>query len=228
VVSAFHRQRADGFAGIFDDVAGAAGGADLADDGKDDVLGGDAGRQLPVDTHQHVLRLLLDQRLGRQHMLDFRRADAVGERAEGAMRRGVAVAADDGHPRQGEALLRPDNVDDALPAVGLVIIFDAEIGGVLRQRLDLNAAFLVLDAEFAVGRGRHVVVDDGQRLRRLAHRPAGHAQPFEGLRAGDLVDEMAVDIDQAGAVFLPVDDVVVKNLVVKRARCGHFASNPSI
>jgi hypothetical protein len=26
-----------------------------------------------------------------------------------------------------------------------------EIGGVLGQRLDLNAAFLVLDAEFAVG-----------------------------------------------------------------------------
>ena len=42
--AAFHRERADGVAGIFDDVAGAAGGADLADDGEDDVLGGDAGR----------------------------------------------------------------------------------------------------------------------------------------------------------------------------------------
>ena len=33
---------ANGLAGIFDDMAGAAGGADLADDGEDDVLGGDA------------------------------------------------------------------------------------------------------------------------------------------------------------------------------------------
>ena len=49
--AAFHRQRADRFAGIFDDIAGAAGGADLADDGEDDVLGGDAGRQLAVDAH---------------------------------------------------------------------------------------------------------------------------------------------------------------------------------
>ena len=50
----------------------------------------------------------------------------------------------------------------------LGIIFDAEIGGVVGQRLDLDAAFLVLDAEPAVGRGRHVVVDHGQRLFRMA------------------------------------------------------------
>jgi hypothetical protein len=48
-------------------------------------------------------------------VLDLGRADAEGQRAEGAMRRGVAVAADDGHARQGEALLRPDDVHDALP-----------------------------------------------------------------------------------------------------------------
>ena len=49
-----------------------------------------------------------------------RRADAVRERAEGAVRRGVAVAADDGHAGQREALLGADDVDDALPAVELV------------------------------------------------------------------------------------------------------------
>ncbi len=87
--AAFHRQRADGFAGEFDDMAGAAGRADLADDGEDDVLGGDAGRQLAVDTHQHVLGLLLDQRLRGEHMLDLGRADAMRQRAERAMRRGV-------------------------------------------------------------------------------------------------------------------------------------------
>ena len=38
---------ADRLAGIFDDVAGAAGGADLADDGEDDVLGGDAAGSWP-------------------------------------------------------------------------------------------------------------------------------------------------------------------------------------
>ena len=76
-------------------------------------------------------------------MLDLGRADAVRQRAEGAMRRGVAVAADDRHAGQREALLGADDVDDALADVVLGIILDAEIGGVLGQRLDLDAAFLV-------------------------------------------------------------------------------------
>ena len=80
-------------------------------------------------------------------MLDLGRADAVRQRAEGAVRRGMAVAADDGHAGQREALLGADDVDDALADVVLGIILDAEIGGVLGQRLDLDTAFLVLDAE---------------------------------------------------------------------------------
>ena len=129
----FHRQRADRVAGIFERIAGAAGSADLADDGEDDVLGGDAGRQRAVDHGAHVLRFGLDQRLGRQHMLDLGSADAVGERAESAVRGGVAVAADERGARQREALLGPDDVDDALALVELVEIFDAEVLGVLGQ-----------------------------------------------------------------------------------------------
>jgi hypothetical protein len=154
-------------------------------------------------------------------MLDLRRADAVRQRAERAMRRGVAVAADDGHARQGEALFRPDDVDDALALVLFGIIFDAEIGGVLRQRLDLDAALGILDAFHPVRRRRHVVVDDGERLFGRVHLTVCHAQPLEGLRAGHLVNEVAVDIEQRGAVLVGVDDVVIPDLVVKGARCGH-------
>ena len=71
----------------------------------------------------------------------------------------------------------------------------------------------------AVG-GLDVVVDDGERLLRRAHLAAGHAQPLERLRARHLVHEMAVDIDQAIAA-LGLDDVVVPDLVVQRARLGH-------
>jgi hypothetical protein len=39
---------------------------------------------------------------------------------------------------------------------------------------------------------------------------AGHAQAFEGLRARHFVNEVTVDVEQAGAVFLAVDDVVVE------------------
>ncbi len=174
-----------------------------------------------IDAHQHVLGLALDQRLRGQHMLDFRRADAMRQGAEGAVRRGMAVAADDGHAGQREALLGADDVDDALADIVLGIIFDAEILGVPGQRLDLDAAFLVLDAELALRRGRDIVIDHGQRLFRMPDLAAAHPQALEGLRAGHFVDEMAVDIEQAGAVVLAVDDVVVEDLVVEGARCAH-------
>ena len=202
-------------------MAGAAGGADLADDGEDDVLGGDAGRQFAVDAHAHVLGLLLDQRLGGEHMLDLGGADAVGQRAERAVGRGVAVAAHDGGAGQGEALLGPDHMDDALAAVALVVILDAEIARVLRQRFDLDRRLRIVDALGAVG-GRHVVVDHGQRLLRRAHLAAGHAQALEGLRAGHLVHQMPVDIEQAGAVRRLMHQVRVPDLVVDGAGLGHL------
>ena len=174
-----------------------------------------------VDLDPHVLGLGLDQGLGREHMLDLGGADAVGERAEGAVGRGVAVAADDRRARQGEALLRPDDVDDALARIELVVIFDAEFARVPGQLLDLLAAFGIGDAAAAVG-GLDVVVDDGERLFRRAHLAAGHAQALERLRARHLMDEMAVDVEEA-QVALGVDDMVVPDLVVQRTRLGHNA-----
>ncbi len=58
----------------------------------------------------------------------------MGQSAESAMRRGMAVAADDGGTGQGKALLGADDVDDALADIELVEILDAEIPGVLGER----------------------------------------------------------------------------------------------
>ena len=167
----FHRQRAHGLAGIFDDIAGAAGGADLGDHRQGDVLGGDAFGQLAVHGDAHVLGLLGAQGLGRQHMLDFGGADAEGQRAERAMGGGVAVAADDGGAGQGPALFRPDDVHDALADIVHGEIFDAEIAGVLLQGLDLRAAFRIGDALVAV-LGGHIVVGHRQGQFRAAHLAA--------------------------------------------------------
>ena len=153
-------------------------------------------------------------------MLDLGGADAVGERAEGAVGGGVAVAADERGARQREALLGPDDVDDALALVELVEIFEPEQLGVLGQIGDLRRAFRVGVGQVAVG-GRHVVVDHAERLFRRAHLAAGEAQALERLRARHLVHEMAVDIDQAGAVRLLVHQMVVPDLVVEGARLGH-------
>jgi hypothetical protein len=60
------------------------------------------------------------------------------------------------------------------------------------------------------------VVDDGERLFRRAHLAARHPEPLERLRARHLVHEVTVDIEQAGAIGLAIDDVVVEDLVVER------------
>ena len=134
------------------------------------------------------------------------------------MRRGVAIAAHDGEPGLGEALLRPDHVHDALVDVVDRDIGQAELLGVALQHLELDARLLVVDIldAAAARRGRHVVVghaDIGFRPARLA---AGRAKAVERLGAGDLVNELPVDIDQAGSVLLHIDQVAVPDLVKQR------------
>ena len=202
-------------------MAGAAGGADLPDDGEDQVLRRHTERQGAVDGNPHILERALDQRLGRQHMLDLRRADAEGERAEGAVGRRMAVAAHDGRARQGEALLRADDMDDALADVVHVEEFDAEFLGVRAQQVDLDLRFLVVDRHAPARRGRDVVVRHCERQLGPAHRPAVLAQSFEGLGAGDLVHQVPVDIDQACAVVLFMHQVALPDLVEERSGLGH-------
>jgi hypothetical protein len=167
---------ADRIAGELDDVPGAAGGADLADDGQHDVLGRDAAAELAVDADQHGLGLLLQQALRGQHMLDLGGADTEGQRAEGAVGRGVAVAADDGHARLREALLRPHHMHDALALVAHVEQRDAELAAVGLQRLHLHARDRIDDAEMAIG-GRHIVIRHRQVRLRPARRAPGSRSP---------------------------------------------------
>ena len=152
-------------------------------------------------------------------MLDLGGADAVRKRPERAMGRGVAVAADNRRPRQGETLLRPDDVDDSLAGIELVVIFDAEFARVPGEFLDLEAALGIGDAGPAVGR-LDVVVDDGERPLRRAHLAPVQAQALEGLRARHFMDEMAVDVEQSRAARR-LYDMVVPNLVIQRPRPGH-------
>ena len=215
----FHAERADRAAGELDRVAGAAGGADLADDRQHDVLGAAAAAELAVDLHEHVLRLAREQRLRRQHVLDLARADAMGERAERAVGRGVRVAADDGHARQRRALLRADDVDDPLAAIVHLELGDAVAIAVGVERVDLQARDRIGDAVRAIGR-RHVVVADGEVGRQAPHLAPGQLEALERLRAGHLVDQVAIDVEQRGAVVLAAHDVLVPDLVVQRARHG--------
>ncbi len=80
------RHIAEHRAAIFHDIAGAASGADMAANRQRDILGGYAKAQFAFDHDLHRLRLLEQQCLRRQHMLDLRRANAEGQCAQRAMR----------------------------------------------------------------------------------------------------------------------------------------------
>ena len=84
--AAFHGERADGGAGIFDDMSGGTVGTDAADDVENDVFRGDAKGEIAFNVDAKSLRLALRQGLGGHDVLDLAGADAEGQRTESAVR----------------------------------------------------------------------------------------------------------------------------------------------
>ena len=204
-------------------MAGAARRADSADDRQDDVLGRYAEAEATAHADLHRLRLAEQQRLRRQHMLDLAGADAERQRAQRAVRRRVAVPADQRRARQREAQFGADDMDDALLGRGRIDIIDAEFGGVALKRGELRRTFGIGDRDPFSRRidargGRQIVIGHGQRQIRPPHLAPGGAEPLERLWARHFMDEVAIDVDQAGAIVAPFDDVRVPDLFVKRLR----------
>ena len=111
-------------------------------------------------------------------------------------------------------------MDDALLRRGRIDIVDAELRGVAAERVELLRAFGVCDRDQAPAgidarRRRQIVVGHRQRQLGATDAAPGGAQPLERLRAGDFVDEVAVDVDQARAIVARFDDVRVPDLFVQ-------------
>ena len=101
--AAGHVQSTDSLSAIFKDVANAAAGAILGDDGEDDVLGCDANTQGAFNVYREGHRLLLQKALRRQNVADLAGTDTERQRPESAVSTGVAVPAYDRHARLGDA-----------------------------------------------------------------------------------------------------------------------------
>ena len=215
-----HAQLANRFATVFDDVALAAAGADLRDDGEDDVLGAHALGQFALNVHGHGLERLERQRLRGHHVFDLGGADAEREGTERAMRGSVGIAAHDGHARLSEAQNRGESVHDALVGITERVQTDAEFLAVLLQRAQLKRGSLVGVRTVDVDGRRVVVFRRNQQIRvtRLATR---ETKPFERLRAGDLMHQHQVDVDQIRrAVFALPYEMVSPYLF---GQCGSHA-----
>ena len=217
---ALHREPLDHLARVLDDVADSTRDADPADGAEDDVLGRHAEGQLAGEEEAHRGGLALRQGLRREHVLHLGGPDAEGERPEGAVRGRVAVAAHDGHARLREAELRPDDVHDPLaPAAGRVER-DAELGAVPLERLELRFREQIRDRPLLRG---HVVVHRRDRQVGATHGASGHPEAVEGLRRGDLVDQMEVDEEQRRLAGGLGDDVAFPDLVEEGPGHGEFS-----
>src|SRR5882757_815406 len=111
----FDREVANGAAGIFHGVTSPARGADAADQREDEILGSHAEWQPALEHHAHCFGPALDDGLCCQHMRQLARPDTEGQRAQPAMRAGVAVATDDQAAGKAEAKFGSDDMDNALP-----------------------------------------------------------------------------------------------------------------
>jgi hypothetical protein len=143
---ALHRQRLDRRARELDDVAGAPSTPIWPIVPRIRSLAVTPAAERARVADPHGARPGLHQALRGEHVLDLARADPEGQRPEGAVGRGVRVAADDGHPGLRDAELGADDVDDALVGRAQREDRDAELRAVALQRLDLRARERVADA----------------------------------------------------------------------------------
>jgi hypothetical protein len=169
-------------------------------------------RHFAVDGDRHRSRPHLRQRLRGQDVLDLTRADAERQRAERAVRRGVAVAAHDGHARLRETLLRPDDVHDALARIAHPVEPDAELFAVAGQHVHLLRRDRIGQRQVEAG-GRHVVVHRRDREIGPPYAPSRGPQAVERLRRRHFVDEMQVDVQEIGLIGGGVDDVAIPELL---------------
>ena len=96
---------------------GTARCGNFRNDIKDNVLRRHAHLALAVYGNAHRLGFGLQDTLRGENHLYLRRTDAECDGAEGAVRRGMAVTADDRHARLGKSLLRADNMYNTVPGI---------------------------------------------------------------------------------------------------------------
>ena len=210
--AAFHRHRVDRRPAIFDHVPARAGHAELRNQPQRHVLGGDVGAKRAVQAHAHTLRPLHRDHLRRQDMRQLRRATAEGHGAEPADGRRVAVGHRMRRARQHHAELRRHHVRDALLGIAEVEHLDAVLFAALAHGAQEGGARRV-GLVGAAGLGRDGVVLHREGEVRPRHLAALLLQRLEGVRRVQLMQHVAVDVDQVAAVHAAGDEMGVPDFI---------------
>jgi hypothetical protein len=105
-------------------------------------------------------------------------------------------------------------VYDPVTVVLHTYVIDAEPIGVLRQTRNLATCQALGRRPFASKRGDGVI-GDGDVGARTTQRSIGGDEAGERLRARHLLDEVTINVEQAIAVIIGLDDVGVPDLVIE-------------
>ena len=216
--------RPDGAAAVLDRAAGAAGSADLADEVEDEVLRRDVRGERPVEAHAHLLRPTLIDGLRRQHMHDLAAPHPECERAQAAMRAGVAVAAHDEAAGLRQAEFRAHHVHDPLAILPDVVNANAGARGFFAQAPQQRRRRRIGLVGAAGDGGDAVIGRRGGQLR-IAHAKAALAQLDERLHAVEIVHEVAVDVKERQAVA-KIGDLVLGPHLLEQGRSAHRVVEP--
>src|SRR5229473_733283 len=147
-------------------------------------------------------------------MLDLAGTDAKGQCTQRAMGRGMRVAAHNGHPGQGQSLLRSDDVHDPLPRIGHIIQGQAKF---LRVPFHGGQALLALFIHHVQHApswdGWHIMVKHGNGGIGPAYLAGGETQTSKGLWGGHFMYKVTVDIQNGGFSRRLTYDVGIPDLL---------------
>src|SRR5690606_4975180 len=124
------------------------------------------------------------------------------------VRAGVRVTTNHGHAGQGSALLGTNNVHNALTHIVHAEFGNAELFTVGVQGINLQTRDRVFNT-ILTGGGGDVVVCHSQVGTDAPRLATGQCQTFKGLGAGHFMQQVAINVDQTGAIRVLMHDVFV-------------------
>jgi hypothetical protein len=168
-----------------------------------------------VNKNVERLGARLHETLRGEDVLHFAGADAESQGAESSVRRGVAVAANNGLSGLRNPQFRANDVHDALILAVHIEKANTGFAAVFLQGVKLQLGVVIKDGKRAVGRG-YGMVHHRERQIGTADLAAFRAQSRERLGRSALVDEVPVDIDDGRLAQVFANHVGVPDFLVER------------
>ena len=115
------------------------------------------------------------------------------------MSRGMTISADTRRSRQSKSLLRTNNVHNSLTLIRHTKVLETKIFHISLQLHHLRSGGCLLNETFNSGEFRSIfrgdiVVDGGEGTVGTSDYAGGEAKALKGLRRGDFVHEVAINV----------------------------------